>query len=358
MTAPPIDTDRVQACAERVLSACTDGMLALMIDLTDRVGLLDALAAGPGTSAELAARAGLDERYVRECLGALVTGGLVDYDPADGGYTLPPEHAVCLTGGAASNVAPLCRVPTLLAHHLTEAETVVRDGGGIPYESFQPDFAAVMDGISRRVFDEQLLDGIVPMADGLVDGLARGSRVADIGCGTGHSTNVLAAAFPASTFVGYDLAEEALATGRAEAAVDGLDNVCFEQRDIRELPDDPPFDAVVGFDVIHDQVDPAGVLRRIHRALVPGGTFLMVDIAASSRLERNLDNPLAPLLYTVSALHCMTVSLAHDGAGLGTVWGEELAREMLDDAGFVDVTVHAVPDDPLNQVYVAHTPTS
>ena len=356
-TETPLDEARVQQCAQRVFGAYVDSMLALMIDLADRTGLLDALADGPGTSGQIAARAGIAERYARECLGALVTGGLVDYESAAATYVLPAEHAAVLAGEHAANLAPLSRIPTLLAHHVDEVADAARHGGGVPYERFRPDFTEVMDGLSREVFDQHLIDAIVPLAPELQAGLERGIRVADIGCGTGHSTVVLAAAFPASTFVGYDLADDALEVGRAEARAAGLDNVTFEQLDVSELPDDPPFGAVVGFDVIHDQADPVGVLARVHRALAPGGVFLAVDIKASSRLERNADNPVAPLLYGISTLHCMTVSLARDGAGLGTVWGEELARQMLADAGFVDVTTHDVPDDPLNQVYVARTAT-
>lgn len=358
MQSATIDEQRVEQFAERLFGAYVESMLTLMINLAERTGLLQALSEGPGTSRDVAERAGLDRRYVRECLGALVTGRLVDYDAATRTYTLPPEHALCLTGGGSANLAPLSRIPTLLAHHVAEAEVAVREGGGIPYERFRPEFTTVMDGVSRGVFDEQLVDAILPMADGLVDNLQRGIRVADIGCGTGHSSIIMARTFPASTFVGYDLSDEALDVGRTEAEEADLPNARFEQRDIIDLPDDPPFDAIVGFDVIHDQADPAGVLQRVHRALIPGGLFLMMDIKASSRLEDNVDNALAPFLYAVSTLHCMTVSLAQGGAGLGTVWGEELALKMLAHAGFVDVTVHEVPDDPLNQVYVAHAATS
>ncbi|GAA1749208.1 methyltransferase domain-containing protein [Streptomonospora arabica] len=358
MTATTIDEQRVQQCVERLFGAYVESMLVLMIDLADRTGLLDALAAESGTSAEVAGRAGLAERYTRECLGALVTGGLVEYDPASQRYTLPPEHALCLTGDGATNVAPVSRMPTLLAHYVADAATVAREGGGIPYDRFRPEFTTVMDGLSRATFDQHLVESILSAADGLTTGLHRGIRVADIGCGTGHSTVVLAREFPESEFVGYDLSDDALAAGRAEAAEAGIANVRFENLDIARLPDDPPFHAIVGFDVIHDQADPAGVLRRVHRALVPGGVFLMMDIKASSRLENNVANPLGPLLYSVSTLHCMTVSLAQGGAGLGTVWGEELARQMLAEAGFADVTVHEVPDDPLNQVYVARTATA
>lgn len=358
MTSVTIDEQRVQQCTERIFGAYVDSMLVLMIDLADRTGLLASLAEGSGTSQDLADRAALDERYVRECLGALVTGGLVEYDSAAQRYTLPPEHALCLTGSSSANIAPVSRITTLLAHYVAEADTVVRNGGGIPYERFRPDFTAVMDGASRGVFDEQLVEHILPIANGLTENLRRGIRVADIGCGTGHSTVVLGREFPASEFTGFDLSDDALKAGRDEATEHDLTNVRFKKLDILHLPDDPPFDAVVGFDVIHDQVDPAGVLHRVHRALVPGGVFLMMDIKASSRLEDNLHNPLAPFLYTVSTLHCMTVSLAQGGAGLGTVWGEELARQMLTEAGFVDVTTHDLPDDPLNQIYVARTATT
>lgn len=358
MTSTTIDEQRVQQCVERVFGAYVDSMLVLMIDLADRTGLLAGLAEGPGTSQEVADRCGLDERYTRECLGALVTGDLVAYDAATQRYMMPPEHALCLTGDGSANIAPISRITTLLAHYVGEGATVFREGGGIPVEQFQPEFTAVMDGASRAVFDEQLVDAILPMADGLPESLERGIRVADIGCGTGHSTVVLARTFPASSFVGYDLDEDALATGRAEAADAGLTNVRFESLDITRLPDDPPFDAVVGFDVIHDLADPTGVLRRVHRALVPGGVFLFLDIKASSRLESNIGNPLAPWLYGVSTLYCMTVSLAQGGAGLGTVWGEELARTMLAEAGFAGVTVHDVPDDPINQIYVARAATT
>ena len=166
----------------------------------------------------------------------------------------------------------------------------------------------------------------------------------------------MARAYLRSSFTGYDLAEDAIAQARAEAADWGLTNVSFEVLDVARLPGEPPCTAVFAFDAIHDQADPAGVLARVRAALEPGGWFVMMDIKAASALEDNVGNPLAPWLYAISTLHCMTVSLAQGGAGLGTVWGEQLARRMLDEAGFVDVAVHDVPDDPFDSVYVARTP--
>jgi SAM-dependent methyltransferase len=289
---------------------------------------------------------------VREWLGSMVTGGVVDYDPTTRTYTLPTEHAVCLTGEGSLNLAPFSQVTTLLAGHVRTMTQVFRDGGGIPYEDFRPDFTEAMDAMSRGLFDAQLVGGIIPLS-GLETALTGGIRVADIGCGTGHSTNVLARAYPESTFVGCDIAADALERARREASEYGLSNVRFEQLDVTQMPVEPGVDAVFAFDTIHDQVDPGAVLGRVHRALRPGGVFVMMDIKASSNLEDNVKNPFAPLLYGVSTLHCMTVSLAHDGAGLGTVWGEQLARRMLADAGFSDVEVVDVPDDPMDSVYIA-----
>jgi SAM-dependent methyltransferase len=353
LSAPVLDEARIEEFASRLLGTYTESLVALMIDLANRTGLLEVLAAGPDTSTGLAERAGLQERYVRECLGALVTARIVMFEPGPQRYLLPVEHAVCLTGSGALNLAPLARVGTELGRHLGAVARAFREGGGVPYEAYRPQFTDMMDGVSRGLFDSQLVDGILPLAGDLVDRLTAGMRVADLACGTGHAVTVMARAFPRSTFVGYDLSTDAIDGARAEAAELGLSNAAFEVLDLADLPNDLPFEAMCAFDAIHDQVDPARVLARAHAALTAEGTLLMMGIKAASDLEDNLDNPAAPWLYGVSTLHCMTVSLARGGAGLGAVWGERVARQLLADTGFVEVTVHEVPDDPLNLVYVA-----
>jgi ubiquinone/menaquinone biosynthesis C-methylase UbiE len=319
---------------------------------------IDRLAAGPGTSEQLAKRAGLNERYVREILGALATSKVVTYDPTGQSYALPAEHALCLTGPGSTNMAPLARLNTLLAKHIEGVERAAQEGGGVPYDAFQPEFTDIMDRLSRGTMDEKLLEAMLPLAGDLSSRLADGIRVADIGCGTGHAINLMARAYPRSTFVGYDLATDALEKARREATELGLTNTTFEVLDGTRLPAEPPFDAVFAFSTIHDLVDPVTILARIHRALLPGGVFVMVDIKASSRLQDNLDTPWAPWLYGVSTLYCMTVSLSQGGAGLGTAWGEQLARQMLANTGFVKVEVHDVPDDPFDSLYVAHKPAT
>jgi SAM-dependent methyltransferase len=253
-------------------------------------------------------------------------------------------------------VSPISELVTTLGPRVPLVVEAFRHGGGIPYDDYRPDFTRAMDAIGRGTFDELLIDELLPLADGLVDRLDAGIRVADFGCGTGHAINLMAKAHPASTFVGYDLADDAIATARTEAACVGLGNAEFEVRDVLSVPREPGFDAVFAFDAVHDQADPTGVLDRVMDVLRPGGWFVMVDTNANTDLADNLDHPLGPFLYAVSTLHCMQVSLAEGGVGLGTVWGRQLAERMLAEAGFVDVEVHEAPGDPLNLVYVSHKP--
>ena len=323
-----IDPADIEQFAGRIVSIYTGSMLNYMIDIGHRTGLFTAAAAGPATSDELAARAGLTERYVREWLGAMVTGGVIDYDPATTTYTLPAAHAAVLTDGPMS-LAPMAALGTHLGKHVHQVARAFREGGGVPYEEFRPEFTDVIDGISRVFYDAQLVDAWVPLAPGLSEKLRAGMRVADVACGAGHALIILAREFPESTFVGYDLDDVALARGRAEASGAQLDNVRFEHCDVARLAVDEVFDAVFVFDALHDQVDPDAVLGRIREALVPGGMFVMKEPHFADALEDNLGNPMAPLMYGVSTLHCMTVSLAHGGAGIGTVFGEQLALGML-----------------------------
>jgi SAM-dependent methyltransferase len=344
-----MDQDRVRAFASTLTGFYNGALLSFMVNIGRRTGLFEAAAQGPATSVELAARAGLQERYVREWLAALTAGGVFTYDPATATFTLPPEHAVSLAGDPKTNLTGPSHLPVLLGKFVPAvAECFVR-GGGVPYSAFRPEFTELQTINSRARHDAWLLDGYLASED-LRERLTGGVRVADVGCGTGHAVNLMAEAYPASQFTGFDIAADALALGAAEAQQLGLGNVRFVQQDVAQFPGDPPFDLVTVFDAIHDQAQPAAVLRAIRRALAPGGGLLMVEPRASSRLEENLANPGAPMLYGVSLLHCMTVSLAEGGAGLGTAWGEQVARQMLAEAGFASVEVTPAPDR-LNNVF-------
>ena len=352
ITETGFDPSQAEAFAGQLVSIYTGAMLNYMIDLGHRTGLLAAAAQGPATSQDLADRAGLTERYVREWLCAMAAGRIVDYDPATRTFLLPPERAACLTDGPM-NLAPIALLNTHLAKHVHQVARAFREGGGVPYAEYRPEFTDVMDALGRGVYDGLLINGYLPLVPGLTERLQAGARMADVACGTGHALVLLARAFPTSTFVGYDLDEGAIARARAEAGGAGLTNVSFEVCDAARLQVADPYDAVLVFDAIHDQVDPAGVLARIYAALVPGGVFVMKEPHFADELEDNMANPMAAALYATSTLHCLTVSLAHGGAGIGTVFGEGLARRMLAEAGFGAIEVHPSPGDPADAIYVS-----
>jgi SAM-dependent methyltransferase len=348
-----VDADAVEQFAGHLFSLFTGGVLTYMIEIGRRTGLF-AAADEPLTSGELAARTGLDERYVREWLAAMVTGGIVEYEPSRARYWLPREHAVCLTRGAP-DLAPVGAFVTALSRHVDAVTEAFRSGGGVPWEAYKPEIHDLMDMLWGPLYEETLVDAILPVVPGLVERLRAGVRVADVACGTGSVLLILAEAFPASTFVGYDLDTDGLERGRAGATATALTNVTFERCDAAELRPDRPFDVVLVFNAVHDQVDPLGMLRRVREALAPDGLFVMNEPRMSDALEDNIDNPMAPFTYAVSTLHCMTVSLAHGGAGLGTAWGEQTALRLLAEAGFGEVTLHEVPGDPGNAIFAAGT---
>lgn len=353
---PTVDEQAVEEFAGRLLRHYTGAALTYLIEIGRRTGLLDAAAAEPATSQKLAARAGLAERHVREWLGAMATGGIVEYETATGRYWLPREHAACLTGQGVDNLAPLAFFTVVLAKHVPAVSEAFRSGGGVAYSDYLPELHDVMEALWGPIYDTLLVDQIVPLAPGLTQKLAAGARAADIACGTGRALIALATAYPASTFTGYDLDDTAIDRARTRAADLNLTNLTFQTRDAATLTATEPFDAVFVFNAIHDQATPAVVLRRIHDALTPGGTFLMNEPRLSSNLDDNLVNPMAPFIYAVSTLHCLPVSLAADGAGLGTAFGEQTARQLLADAGFGETTVHDAPGDPGNAVFVTHKP--
>ena len=349
-TETAFDSAKAEAFGGRLMSILSGSLLSSMVDIGHRTGLFAAAAQGWATSEQLADRAGLSERYVREWLGAVTTGGIVEYDEASEAFFLPPEHAALLTG--PTGMGPIAVANTVFAKHVHQVVQAFRDGGGVPYAAYTPEFTDVWDEIGRGALDAMLLDSYLPLAPGLTETLAAGARVADLGCGTGHALVILARAFPASTFTGYDLDEHAVARARAEAAGAGLTNVTFEVADIARLTVAAPLDVVFMFDALHDQADPGAVLARIHDALAPGGLLFMREPHAADTLAGNLANPMAPVIYSVSTLHCLTVSLAHGGAGIGSAFGEQLARRMLAEAGFGEVGLHPAPGTPFDAIYI------
>lgn len=362
------DPARAEAFADRFMGLLNDSALALMVSIGHRTGLFDAMrtatdtGAGWLTSTELAAGAELDERYVREWLGAMATGRFVDVQatgseqaPGEPRFRLPIEHAALLTRAAgADNLAVFTQYIPLLGAIEDDMIACFRNGGGVPYERF-PRFHDVMAEDSGQSVVSMLHTHVVPLIPGLHERLAEGIRVLDVGSGRGRVLLELAKKYPASTFVGMDLSLEATERAADEAAALGLGNVQFMARDLSDFDqtaEPEAYDLVTTFDAVHDQARPLEVLRGIQRTVRPDGVYLMQDIRGSSHVHRNLDHPTAPFLYTISCLHCMTVSLAQDGEGLGAMWGEEKTREYLGKAGFREVETKQLAHDFQNNWYV------
>jgi 2-polyprenyl-3-methyl-5-hydroxy-6-metoxy-1,4-benzoquinol methylase len=345
--------EKAEQFAGQMIDTLNKAALALMTSIGHQTALFDTLAQlPPSTSAEIATAAGLTERYVREWLGAMVTGRIVEYDAESGLYHLPAEHAACLTRNASPNMTSIFQFIPVLGSVESKIIECFHKGGGVPYSEY-PRFHEVMAEESRQTVCSALIESILPLADGIISDLQAGIDVLDVGCGAGHALNLMAKAFPESRFTGYDFSTEAIARAQAEAQQLGLSNVRFEVKDVAEINTSKRFKLITAFDAIHDQAKPRKVLQAIADALQPNGIFLMQDIRASSQVHKNLDHIVGPFTYTVSCLHCMTVSLALNGEGLGTAWGEEKALELLAEAGFQNVSVKQLPHDMFNNFYLA-----
>jgi len=339
----------------QMLDILNKSALGLMISIGHRTRLFDVMAGiSAATSDEIASKANLNERYVREWLGALVTARIVEYEPKEKAYSLSKEKADFLTRTGKFNMATTVQFIPVMAQVEDEIIHCFENGGGVPYESYNR-FHEVMAEESNQTVLSELIDGILPVIPGIKEKLNRGIKVLDVGCGSGRAINLMAKTFPSSHFTGYDFSKEGIQKANNEKEKLGLDNAHFEQQDAASFDHTEHFDMITAFDAIHDQAYPDKVLENIRNSLKQDGVFLMQDIAGSSHLEKNMDHPMATFMYTVSCLHCMTVSLALGGRGLGAMWGKEKAIEMLNEAGFSNVEVKQLPHDPINYFYVARS---
>jgi len=350
------DNQKADAFAERLVNALNEGALCVMASIGHRTGLFDQLdGQGPLTSEQLARRAGLNERYVREWLNALVTAGVINYHPQEKTYALPDEHANWLTRRSTDgNIAVFAQYIPIMGTVEDAIVDCFQHGGGVPYEKFHR-FHEVMAEDSGQTVLPALQEHILPLAPGLIDRLQQGIRVLDVGCGRGKAVNLLAGLYPDSSFVGVDLSQEAIDYARHEAQEQGLANVQFLARDLSDFDQDAhgeQYDLITTFDAVHDQARPLSVLKGIYQALKDDGVYLMQDIHGHSEVHENLDHPIGPLLYALSTNHCMTVSLAQGGEGLGTLWGREKAQELLSAAGFTRIAIHQLEHDFQNDYYV------
>ena len=350
------DENRAEAFADELLTSLNYGSLSLMISIGHRTGIFDTMRSlPPATSEEVARSSGLNERYVREWLGAMVTAGVIEVDPTSTRYILPAEHAAFLTRAAgADNFAVFTQYIGLLGAVEDKVVECFKKGGGVPYEDFMR-FHAVMAEDSGQSVLSSLESHVIPLVPGLAERLSDGIRVLDIGCGRGRIITRLAELYPQSRFKGMDISVEAIGTARSEASQKRLENVEFIVQDLSdfdEKAEPESFDLITSFDAIHDQVKPLNVLKGIYRALRSDGVYLMQDIKGSSRVYENVDHPIGTFLYTISTMHCMTVSLSQGGEGLGAMWGEEKAREYLGRAGFKTIETNELAHDIQNYWYV------
>jgi SAM-dependent methyltransferase len=340
------DDQALPPFAAQLITTLNHAGTALALSIGHRTGLFDAMRGkSPATVDEWAAITGLNHRYLAEWFGAMATAGVITID--DSRYALPDEHSAFLGEHApAGSMSGMMQWIGVLAPVESLVVECFETGGGVPYSAY-PRFHAVMEEESRQTFDVDATLGLVP---GLAEKLDAGIDVLDVGCGRGRALRLLAERFPGSRFTGYDLSGEAIGTARAAAV--NLSNVAFHVKDCMEMREREAFDLVLTFDAIHDQPHPARLLANIRRALRPRGVYVAQDIWAHSKVADNLDHPLGPFLYTISLMHCMTVSLAQGGVGLGAAWGEEQAKELMTAAGFGSIEVHRLEHDIQNAYYV------
>jgi 2-polyprenyl-3-methyl-5-hydroxy-6-metoxy-1,4-benzoquinol methylase len=324
----PVDEQRLNAFLGTAVADLGAAVSAVLVSIGDELGLYKALAGGPLTAGELAAKTGTNERYLREWLANQAAGGYVEYDPTSQKFSLSPEQALCLADangpvdlpGAYSIVRDLFYVRDRAVDNF-------RSGKGMEWGEHHACLFHGTERFFRASYNTNLLRSWLPALEGVVDKLKHGARAADIGCGHGASTILMAQAFPRSTFVGIDYHESSIATARERAKAAAVTNIQFEVADASSY-NTGPYDLIAFFDCLHDMADPAGAARHARRRLVSDGHVMVVEPFANDRLEENL-NPVGRVYYGASTMVCVPVSLAKNGPALGAQAGEQRLREVL-----------------------------
>lgn len=346
-----VDEGKLQTFLNKAVGDLGASMSAMLVLIGDELGLYAALAEGRWTSAELAERTGTAERYVREWLANQAAGGYVEYDSATGTYFLNEEQALCLADPDGPVDLPGgYSVVEDLFHVKSRAVQNFRTGAGMEWGEHHRCLFRGTERFFRAGYRAHLLDSWLPALDGVVDKLGAGAKAADIGCGHGVTTILMAQAFPESQFVGIDYHDESIATAREHAAQAGVANASFEVADATGYRGGD-YDLIAFFDCLHDMADPAGAAAHARRSLKPDGHCLLVEPFAGDSLADNL-NPVSRVFYGASSLICVPVSLAQQGPALGAQAGERrLAEVMVDDGGFS--LFRRVAETPFNLVFEA-----
>jgi SAM-dependent methyltransferase len=351
-TTQAIDETKLHAFLERVVGDLSGFMGVAAAYIGDRLGLYRAMAeAGPLTSAELAARTGTTERYVRDWLVSQAAGGYAEYDPATGRYSLAPEQALALTDESSpASVAGAFQVIMAVSRAAPRALEYLRTGGGMSWGEHDPEMFEGTERFFRPAYIGNLVSAWIPALDGVKERLEAGARVADVGCGHGASTILMAQAFPNSRFDGYDSHEPSIERARRAAAEAGVaDRVSFHLAESADFPG-ADFDLVAFFDCLHDMVDPVSAARRAHQALKADGAVLLVEPMAGERVEDNF-NPVGRLNSAVSILVCTPNAVAGGGTGLGTIASDQDLANVFGEAGFRGF--RRATETPFNRVFEA-----
>jgi SAM-dependent methyltransferase len=336
MTTIALNEDKLQAFLDRAFTDLAASYGGVMVSLGDKLGLYRALAgAGPLTSAELAERAGCAERYVREWLGSQVAAAYVEYDSAAETYELPPEHAAVLADpDSPMLLTPAYNVPASMWIDEDRAVQAFRTGEGVPWGVHDERLFCGVAAFYQNAYAGSLVPQWLPALDGVVEQLERGAKVADVGCGHGHSTVLMAEAFPNSTFFGIDPHEASIEAAIENAKAAGVaDRVTFTVGTAVDLPEQG-FDLVCFFDALHDMGDPIGAARQARSALAEGGTVMLVEPYAADRLE-DIEGPIGRLYYSASTTLCCAHALSEGGHNvLGAQAGEARLADVFTEAGF------------------------
>ncbi len=351
MATQQIDQAKLEAFVERVVLDVGTAMRGGLAYIGDRLGIFKALAGtGAVTADELAQSTGLNERYLREWLGSMTAAEYLEHDHETDTYLLPPEHALPLAdeefpffvGGFVQMVVPTVSVAPKVAE-------AFKNGGGVTQDEYLPDMYEAIERGTAPWYKHQLVPTWIPALDGVQRKLEEGGSACDVGCGGGLAAITIAKAFPRTRVSGYDIHAGSIERARRNAEQAGVaDRVSFEVGGEEALPAGR-FDLVTSFDVVHDSVDPVGLMRAIRESLADGGTYLMLEMNASGDVDENV-NPLGRMLYSVSTLYCMTTSLAHDGAGIGACMGLHKAQELALQAGYGHFRKLPI-DDPFSVLY-------
>lgn len=348
-----LNPHEIEATADRAIGYLSGAAISALVLLGDQLGLYRALReAGPVMSTELAARSGLDERWVREWLHGQASAGLVRY-AGDGRFELTGEQAAVLadevnpafvTGGFALLFS--------LFQQWERLHKAFRTGRGVPYNQLGADHAVAESRFSAPWMRANLVPVILPGLEGVTSKLAVGGKAADVGCGSGKALLEMAKAYPNSQFHGFDSSELAIGLAREHLIASGLTNVTLHHAPASALEPNASFDFLLTWDCLHDMTDPGGAMRAIRAAIRPDGIWLIVDINGMRTPEENYQHPLGALLYGFSVLDCLGCSTHEEGgAGLGTLGlPEPVARRMTAEAGFTRFTVRDF-GNPLNSFY-------